>query len=105
MNEECLNDCVAPDLFPKRPNNRPALPRIGYRIGAYADFRDHLLRQLNLDPTLQSWTHRASDDPGIALLESASILGDILTFYQDLYANEAFLRTAQWRDSVSQLVR
>jgi len=105
MSEECLNDCVVPDLFPRRPNNRPALPRIGYRIGAYADFRDHLLRQLNLDPTLQSWTHRASDDPGIALLESASILGDILTFYQDLYANEAFLRTAQWRDSVSQLVR
>ncbi len=105
MSEECVNDCVAPDLFPRRPNNRPALPRIGYRIGAYADFRQHLLRQLNLDPVLQPWTHRTPDDPGIALLESASILGDILTFYQDLYANEAFLRTAQWRDSVAQLVR
>lgn len=105
MSEECVNDCVAPDPFPVRPNNRPSLPRIDYRIGAYADFRSHLLRQLNLDPTLQMWTHRAPDDPGIALLEGASILGDILTFYQDLYANEAFLRTAQWRDSVAQLVR
>jgi hypothetical protein len=105
MSEECLNDCVAPDLFPKRPNNRPALPCINYRIGAYADFRDHLLRHLNLNPVLQAWTHRAPDDPGIALLETASVLGDILTFYQDLYANEAFLRTAQWRNSVAQLVR
>ncbi|MCH8006826.1 MAG: hypothetical protein IH888_11450, partial [Planctomycetes bacterium] len=46
-----------------------------------------------------------AEDPGIALLEGASILGDILTFYQDLYANEAFLRTAQWRESVADLVR
>ena len=48
---------------------------------------------------LASWTHRTADDPGIALLEGAAILGDILTFYQQHYANEAFLRTAAWRTS------
>jgi hypothetical protein len=40
-----------------------------------------------------------------SLSSKAAILGDILTFYKDLYANQAFLRTAQWRDSVSDLVR
>ena len=32
--------------------------------------------------------------PASRLLEGAAILGDILTFYQEHYANEAYLRTA-----------
>src|SRR5260370_30633476 len=64
-----------------------------------------MLRRLNGQTPLLNWTHREPDDPGIALIEGAAILGDILTFYQDLYANEAFLRTAQWRESVAELVR
>jgi hypothetical protein len=108
MTEECRNDCLDRLLFPKRLDvnlNRPGLSRIDYRIGTYADIREALLRHLNLNPILTSWTHREADDPGIALLEGAAILGDILTFYQDLYANEAYLRTAQWRESVADLVR
>ena len=31
-------------------------------------------------------------------------MGEILAFYQELYANEAFLRTASWRESVERLV-
>ena len=105
MSRECRNDCVEPLNFPKRINNRPGLSHIDYRIGTYSDFREALLRKLNADPVLAPWTHREADDPGIALLEGASILGDILTFYQELYANEAYLRTAQWRESISDLVR
>ncbi len=105
MTPECRNDCLEPLRFPKRPNNRPGLSHIDYRIGTYSDFREALLRKLNQDPLLASWTHRGADDPGIALLEGASILGDILTFYQELYANEAYLRTAQWRESIADLVR
>jgi hypothetical protein len=102
---DCRNDCLDPVRFPARPENRPALPRIGYRIGSYADIREFLLRNLDKTPSLSAWTHRGADDPGIALLEGASILGDILTFYQELYANEAYLRTARWRESISDLVR
>lgn len=105
MTPDCRNDCIEPLLFPKRPNNRPGLSHIDYRIGTYSDFREALLRNLNKDPVLAAWTHRRPDDPGIALLEGASILGDILTFYQELYANEAYLRTAQWRESIADLVR
>jgi hypothetical protein len=102
---DCRNDCVEPFQFPKEIYNRPGLPRIGYRIGTYSDFYQEILRSLNADDTLRAWTHREPDDPGIALLGGASVLGDILTFYQELYANEAYLRTARWRESVADLVR
>jgi hypothetical protein len=96
---------LEPLRFPVDIFNRPALPHIDYRIGSYADIREALLRNLDKTPGLSQWTHRGADDPGIALLEGAAILGDILTFYQELYANEAYLRTAQWRESISDLVR
>ena len=105
MSDECRNDCLGSPLFPKPLTNRPGLSHINYRIGTYTDFRNALLRALNQAPVLANWTHREADDPGIALLEGASILGDILTFYQEQYANEAYLRIAQWRESVADLVR
>ena len=91
--------------FPLRPDNRPALDRFRYRLGAYPDILDAMLRELNASSDLERWTHRAPDDPGIALLESAAVVADILTFYQEHYANEAFLRTATWRESIQELVR
>ncbi len=98
-------DCQSDAPLLKTIFNRPGLDKIDYRLGQYSAFRAQLMKSLNHDPVLAGWTHRDPDDPGIALLEGASILGDILTFYQDLYANEAFLRTAQWRDSIAELVR
>ena len=91
--------------FPRRLDNRPGLPRIAYRIGEYPDFVEAMTRTIDAALPLASWTHREPDDPGIALLECAAILGDILTFYQDHYANEAYLRTSAWRDSIAELVR
>src|SRR6185436_6922654 len=86
-------------------DNRPGLSRFNYRIGTYGSIREFLFSRIDSTADLQTWTHRAPDDPAVALLEGASILGDILTFYQETYANEAFLRTAQWRESISDLVR
>ena len=92
-------------VFPRRADNRAGLPRIDYRIGRYGDFVEAMLRQIDASVPLSAWTHRGADDPGIALLEGAAIVGDILSFYQEHYANEAYLRTAAWRDSVADLVR
>jgi len=105
MKPDCRNDCVEPLRFPKKADNRPGLSHIDYRIGAYADIREALLRNLDKTAILSPWTHRGADDPGIALLEGSAILGDILTFYQELYANEAYLRTAQWKESIADLVK
>lgn len=105
MTADCRNDCTAPLNFPREISNRPGLSHLEYRIGTAADFLEAMLRALDQNQELKAWTHRAPDDPGIALLEGAAILGDILTFYQELYANEAFLRTASWRESIADLVR
>lgn len=126
---DCANDCTVPLRFPRRPgtdlpsgqeaespcclpggglvsqDNRPSLSRFNYRIGTYGAIREFLFHQIDKTRNLQTWTHRAPDDPAVALLEGASILGDILTFYQETYANEAFLRTAQWQESIGALVR
>lgn len=127
--KDCRNDCTIPLRFPRRPgteppatydnrcsccnalsdrisqDNRPALQRFNYRIGTYGSIREYLFNRIDMTPELQNWTHREPDDPAVALLEGASILGDILTFYQETYANEAYLRTAQWRESIGYLVR
>lgn len=100
-----LSVCDHDQAFLKTIFNRPGLDKIDYRIAQYEQFRALLMKQLNHDQTLSNWTHREPDDPGIALLEGASILGDVLTFYQNLYANQAYLRTATWRDRIAELVR
>lgn len=91
--------------FPRRAANRPGLPRIAYRIGRYPDFVEAMRRRIDAAPELAAWTYRGADDPAIALLEGSAILADILSFYQEHYANEAYLRTAAWRESVAELVR
>jgi hypothetical protein len=101
----CEHDCPRPPIFPKPIANRPGLTRIDYRIGTYADLRAHILDTIDKSPALRKWTHRGTDDPGIALVEAASIVGDVLTFYQSLYANEAYLRTAKWRECIVDLAR
>lgn len=105
MSDECTGVCVEPLRFPAPVENRPGLPRIAYRIGTYSSIRQALLRKLDLAGPLAAWTHRAADDPGIALLEGVAVVGDILTLYHEAYANEAYLRTALWRESVADLVR
>jgi hypothetical protein len=101
----CKCRAVANEATMKRIVNAPAQPRIAYRIGRYSDFLDDMLRAIDAAPELAAWTHRHADDPGIALVESAAILCDVLSFYQEHYANEAYLRTAAWRESVAELVR
>ncbi|SFA78507.1 putative baseplate assembly protein [Poseidonocella pacifica] len=100
----CEHDCHATPPFPAGIYNRPGLDRIGYRIGDYARFREHALSRLDAMQVLSEWTHRGADDPGIAVLECGAIATEILAFYQELYANEVYLRTADWRESVARLV-
>lgn len=90
---------------PRPVDNRPALSAIGYRIGTYASFRESMLRALAGEPALQPLTTRDSDDYGITVLELWATVADVLTFYQERYANEAFLRTARFSDSVARLAR
>jgi uncharacterized phage protein gp47/JayE len=83
--------------------NRPALPAIHYHIGTYGSFRRAMIEAIATQPQLAGWTARDATDYGMAVIDMWAYLGDILTFYQERIANEAFLRTAVQRDSVMRL--
>lgn len=91
--------------------NRPGLPELQYRAGTYASFLDRMLRRLPVQTVpnggrpLQELTTRPTDDPTIGLVDSAAVMLDVLTFYQERIANEGFLRTAAERRSVLELAR
>jgi Baseplate J-like protein len=87
------------------PANRPGLGQIDYRRGTFATFRRALLDQLADIPELSGLRSRMSSDYMITLLELWSAVADVLAFYNDRTANEAFIRTATARDSVLRLVR
>src|SRR6476620_9128552 len=71
---------------------------IDYLARDYNSFRQAFV---DLIPAkLPEWTDRSEADFGIALLELFAYMADILSYYQDRIANEAFLNTAQERRSV-----
>lgn len=53
---------------------------------------------------LPEWTDRSENDMGRLLVELFAYVGDILLYYQDRIANEAFLSTAIERQSVIDLL-
>jgi len=76
---------------------------IDYLARDYNSFRQALI---DLIPAkLPEWTDRSEADFGIVLIELFSYMADILSYYQDRLANEAFLTTAQERRSVIQHLR
>lgn len=92
---------------PQAIGNRPALTAIAYRAGTYSTFYASMLAALS-DPTfppLAALRTHASSDFSIALLDAWAVTLDILTFYQERFANEAFLRTAVDQRSVFELAR
>jgi hypothetical protein len=105
-----LNDCgccegTARDT-PAVIDNRPGLSAIAYRTGTHATFRGTLLARLSAaDRSLVGLTTRDDDDFSIALIDAWSSVADVLTFYQERIANEAYLRTATERLSVLELAR
>lgn len=112
--------CEKPDE-PRSIHNRAGLETISRRVGTFSTFRAQILRtvsdvvsavaeeasdqprpvgELPVESPLGRWTARTPDDIGVGIVEAASVTLDVLTFYQERIANEAYLRTAQESDSV-----
>jgi len=99
--------------------NRPGLPEINYRIGTHGDFLATMTARLtgfyweeqiedgkvSRAYPLKGLTTRDAGDPALAFLDAWAVVGDVLTFYQERIANEAYLRTATERRSVLELAR
>lgn len=84
-------------------DNRPGLRAVAYRTGTWQQFLDTMLARLSqVGPA--ALTAR-TDDFAVAVLDGWSVVADILAFYQERWANEAWLRTATERRSVAELAR
>lgn len=93
-------------LTPALRPNRPGLPRLAYRAGTHASFKAAQIGALARTPVLgRRLTTRDSADPAIALLDAWAAVADVLTFYQERVANEAYLGTAIERRSILELAR
>lgn len=78
-------------------------PTIDYASKDYAGFRRLMLDKKR--ETMPEWTSESPNDFGVVLIEMFAYVGDILSFYQDRIANEAFLSTAANRASVVDIAR
>lgn len=121
--EGCCDAPPPPPAAPVIPYNPPGLAAIQYRIGTFTSFRQamldevaraNLLRDITSDALPDSppaippnpfalWHAGTSGDYQTMFVELWAYLADILTFYQERIANEAYLPTATQRDSLLRL--
>jgi predicted phage baseplate assembly protein len=94
--------CATPaEKGPLPIDNPPAQSSLRYRLGTFQSLCESMLAVI--PQRLPQWKDYSQRDYGAALLEMWAMLGDILSFYQERIANEAFLRTAVLRESVMRL--
>jgi hypothetical protein len=95
------------DATPATISNRPGLPAIQYRVGRYATFIETMQAALSSSnaPALAGLRTRSPQDFSLALVDAWSEILDILTFYTERLANEAYLGTAIESRSVFELAR
>src|SRR5215472_4303675 len=88
--------------------SRPGLSTVSYRLGTYETFRRAILDRIAAAtvagsvpaPGLRALLTRRDDDYAITVIDLWAAVAEILSFYQERYANESFLRTAQAAESV-----
>ncbi len=94
--------CDSPTATP--PINPPGLQNIAYRNTDFAALRRALLTPLAGETQLSAWRPAATGDLAVMIAEWWAYLGDILTFYNERIANEAYLGTATQPASLAGLI-
>src|SRR5213593_340109 len=97
--------CELPPSTPLEVENRPGLQAIAFRAGTYSSFRLSMLQRIAGTQALSGLRTRSDDDYAITWIDMWATIADILTFYQERIANEAYLRTARLRDSILRMAR
>ena len=101
MKPDTCRCCKSPETgTPVVIDNRPGLSAVVYRVGDFSQFRSAMFQDIFRSAALRDLSTRQSDDYAVTVIELWAAVSDVLTFYQERIANEAFLRTARWRDSV-----
>ncbi len=94
-----------PTTAPRPVVNPAGADQLAARVGTRDSFLAAMLARLTSGdyPRLAELRTRRPDDPAIALLDAWATAADVLTFYTERVANEAFLRTARERRSLVEL--
>jgi hypothetical protein len=105
--DSCLCCDGVESATPLPIDNRGGLSAVGYRIGAYSDFRESLHAALSSSEfsKLSGLRTRDEDDFTIGLIDAFACAADVLTFYQERIANESYLGTARERVSLAEMGR
>jgi hypothetical protein len=74
-------------------------------VGDFASFRRALLLSRPGEPALVHWRPGGEGDLAVQMVEWWAYLLDILTFYNERHAHQAYLRTADLPPSVRRLIR
>lgn len=85
-------------------DNAPGLDRIVMRRADWRSIRHALLTMRAGEQALQHWNPGTTQDLALMVAEWWAILGEVLEFYNDEIANEAFLGTAVRPESVRRLI-
>jgi len=106
-----MSDPVCPcdvRIFPPLLDIAAGLSVLPRQIGGFPEFRAALLASLsaagNAYPPLAAWRARDPEDFGLMLLEMWAYVCDVVAFYDQAHANEAYLRTAVLPASLRRLV-
>src|SRR3989442_364933 len=90
--------------FPPALRISAGLPQLPRQIATFPEFRAAMLSAIRGQAALKAWGARSSDDFGIMLLEMWSYVCDNISFYDEVIANESYLRTAYQRSSLRKMV-
>lgn len=94
--------CTQDKPTPQRVDNRAGLAEISARRGTQSQFLESMVRGLAdaNRPGLSDLRTRDTGDFTLGFLDAWAAVCDTLTFYSERTANEAYLRTAQERESI-----
>lgn len=91
-------------LFPKALDIAAGLDSIPRQIASFPEWRSCMVSMIRGKGPLRAWRGREPGDIGLMLLEMGAYVFDVLSFYDEVIAHEAYLRTARLRPSLRKLV-
>src|SRR5258708_4971003 len=110
--DTCCGSPPQPLAAPTEVVNAPGLAAIAYRVGTFSPFRRAMLDRVRaanlLDPPpnpFAQWLEGTPGDYQTMFIELWAYLADILTFYQERIANEAYIPTATQLSSLIRLAQ
>jgi hypothetical protein len=104
--EDNCDCCKYPILqAPLKIYNRPGLSHLNFRSGTHAIFKASMISRIPKFAALSSLTTRSDKDLSIGIIDSMALVSDVLTFYEEVFANEGFLNTSREDRSILELAK